>query len=63
MPVWLSQNWGNIVVLGVIALAVFAIVLSYVRKRKQGKSTCGCGCGQCALRDACHGSHDHKNKK
>ena len=54
MPVWLSQNWGNIVVLGVIALAVFAIVFSCVRKRKQGKSTCGCGCGQCAMKDICH---------
>ncbi len=58
MLVWLSQNWGNIVVLGLLALAVFAIVFSYVRKKKQGKSTCGCGCTQCAMQGICHAKNE-----
>ena len=61
MPVWLSQNWGNIIVLGVIALAVFWIVISQVKKKKQGKSACGCGCTQCAMKDICHGEKTAKS--
>lgn len=54
MLAWLSANWGNIVILGVIALIVGAIVFSYIRAKRQGKSTCSCGCGQCAMQGICH---------
>lgn len=54
MLAWVQQNWGNIVILGVIALILSLIVLSHVRKKRRGESTCGCGCTQCAMKGICH---------
>lgn len=54
MLVWLQNNWGNIVILSVIALIVGAIIFSYIRAKRKGKSTCSCGCGQCAMQGICH---------
>ena len=51
---WLVQNWGTLLVGGVLALVVLAIVLRLIRNKKEGKSSCGCGCEGCALRDRCH---------
>ena len=51
---FLQQNWGTIVVVAVLAAIVCAIVVSRIRARKQGKSTCGCGCSHCAMKGACH---------
>ncbi|MBR2465160.1 MAG: FeoB-associated Cys-rich membrane protein [Clostridia bacterium] len=66
MLAWLQQNWGNVVILGVIALIVGAILFSYVRKKRQGKSTCLCGCSQCAMQGICHqqkkGNENTKDK-
>lgn len=63
MLIWLQQNWGNIVILGAIALIVGLVVFAHVRKRRRGESTCGCGCSQCALRGACHGARDPGSEK
>ena len=59
---FLQQNWGTIVVVSVLAAIVSAIVVSRIRARKQGKSTCGCGCEQCAMSGICH-SDPKSNKK
>ena len=34
---WLSQNWGNIVVLSVLAVIVGVIVFFHLRAKKKGK--------------------------
>ena len=61
MLAWLSQNWGNIVILTVIALLVSAIVLCSIRAKRKGKNTCGGGCSGCAMQGMCH-SHNAKKK-
>ena len=54
MQNWLSQNWGNVVILGVLSLVVAAVVVFKIRARRAGKSTCGCGCAHCAMQGVCH---------
>ena len=61
MLAWLSANWGNIVILGVIALILFAIVLFRIRAKRAGKGTCSCGCGGCAMQDICHAQKEKQN--
>ena len=48
---FLSENWGNLLVVALVAAAVAAALLS-LRKRK--KSGCSCGCGGCPSSDICH---------
>ena len=54
MLAWIQQYWGTVLITALIALAVTAIIVSRVRAKKQGKSTCSCGCGQCAMQGICH---------
>ncbi len=35
----------------IIAVVTILIVVSEIKKRKNG---CGCGCSGCALKDTCH---------
>ena len=58
---WFLQNWGDILVLGVIALVLGAIVFFYVRARHRGKSTCAHGCAGCAMQGLCHGQGKQKS--
>ena len=54
---WLSANVGNIVIIAVLVTIVTLIIVSMVRGKRQGKSSCG---GDCS---ACHGGcggHRHE---
>ena len=46
-----SENWGNILVVVLVAAAVIGALLN-LRKRK--KSGCTCGCSGCPSSDICH---------
>ena len=46
-----SENWGNLLVIAIVAAAVTGAALN-LRKRK--KSGCSCGCGGCPSSDICH---------
>ncbi|MDE6260668.1 MAG: FeoB-associated Cys-rich membrane protein [Oscillospiraceae bacterium] len=48
---FLRENWGNILVLAVIAAAVAGALLNMRRKKKSG---CGCGCDSCPSKGFCH---------
>ena len=61
MIAWLQQNWGNIVVVAVVALMVGAIIFSLIRAKKQGKSGCSCGCEHCTM--SCHPNPKSKTEK
>lgn len=51
---WITNNIGTIIV-GLIVLAIItAVVIGMIRKKKNGKSTCGCGCANCPLSGDCH---------
>ncbi len=62
MLTWLSQNWGTLVAVGVIAAVAVAIIISRIRAKRAGKSGCGCGCEQCAMRGNCHPSAPEQKK-
>ena len=60
---WLSQNWGSILAVAVVAGIFVAIVVARIRARRQGKSSCGCGCSQCAMSGLCHAAPTEKEEK
>ncbi|MBR3299756.1 MAG: FeoB-associated Cys-rich membrane protein [Clostridia bacterium] len=46
---WLGKNIGTIVVLALLAAAVIGVIVSIVKKKRSGGSTCSCGCSSCAM--------------
>jgi len=48
--------WPTIIGAAVIAAIFVLIIVSEIRKKKQGKSSCNCGCscGGCGMSDICH---------
>ncbi len=53
---WISANIWTIIICAVLIGVVAAIIISMVRKKKQGRSAvCGCGnCKGCAMQGSCH---------
>ncbi len=54
------MNAPTIIIAAIVALIFIAIVVSEIRKRRNGKGGCSCGCGGCAMRDACHQNDANK---
>ena len=50
---WLLSNAGTLVVLLILAGIVAGIVISMIRNKKKGKSSCGCPCEDCVMHDRC----------
>ena len=57
MLTFLSEQLGTILAALVLLGLVCAVVVTMVRNRKKGKSTCGCGCSSCAMEGRCHSKH------
>ena len=53
---WIASNIWTIVICAVLIGIVTAIIISMIRKKKQGKSVvCNCGnCKGCAMHGSCH---------
>ena len=51
---WLYANLANILVLVFVSALIALAVVSMVRDRKAGKSSCGCNCAKCAMAGKCH---------
>ena len=51
MLAFLGENWGNILVLGLVTAAVAGVLLSMRRRKGSG---CGCGCDGCPSKGICH---------
>ena len=62
MAQFLSENWGNIVVVAVLVAAVAGILVNMHRRKKAGKG-CGCGCGDCPSKGICHPGTFSREKK
>lgn len=60
MAAWFAENAGTIIISLLLAGIVIAVIVSRIRARKQGKSSCGCGCANCAMHGACHGNQKQK---
>lgn len=54
---WLAANWVNILVIALVAAAVFFAARSLIKDKKAGKSSCGCNCSHCAMAGKCHSRH------
>lgn len=54
MLAWLSENMATILICAVLIAVVAAIIVSMVKNKKKGKSSCGCGCAQCPMSRSCH---------
>ena len=50
---FLSENWGNILVIALVAAAVAGALVNLYRKKKAGGG-CGCGCSDCPSKGVCH---------
>ncbi|MBQ6017631.1 MAG: FeoB-associated Cys-rich membrane protein [Clostridiales bacterium] len=54
---WLAANWVNILVIALVAVAIFFAARSLIKDKKAGKSSCGCNCSHCAMAGKCHSQH------
>ncbi len=54
MLAWLSENLGTIIITLILIAIVAAIVISMIRDKKKGKTSCGCDCAHCGCCGACH---------
>ena len=54
MLTWIMGNMATIIISAVLLLVVAAVIVSMVRGKRKGKSSCGCGCAGCAMNGACH---------
>ena len=54
---WLAANWINILVIALVAVAVFFAARSLIKDKKACKSSCGCNCSHCAMAGKCHSQH------
>ena len=60
---WIGANGSTLLVAGILAAVVAAIVIHLVRNKKKGKSSCGCNCAHCAMAGSCHSANQQKGKK
>lgn len=51
---FLLENWGTLLVGGIVIALVAAVVVKLRRDRKKGVSSCGCGCDNCPSSGMCH---------
>lgn len=54
MFAWIAENLATILICAALAAIVAGIIVSLVRRKKQGQSSCGCGCGSCPMSGKCH---------
>ena len=51
---WIAQNLGTLLISAVLIAIVTSIIISLIRQKKRGRSSCGCNCAHCALHGQCH---------
>ncbi len=51
---WLIANWANILIIALVIAILTLAVISMIRDKKAGKSSCGCNCANCAMAGKCH---------
>ena len=54
MLAWLTENMATIIICAVLIAVVSAIIVSMIKNKKKGKSSCGCGCADCPMSGSCH---------
>ena len=54
MLAWLTENIATIIICAVLIAVVSAIIVSMIKNKKKGKSSCGWGCADCPMSGSCH---------
>ncbi len=54
MLAWLTENIATIIICAVLLAVVSAIIVSMIKNKKKGKSSCGCGCANCPMSGSCN---------
>lgn len=54
MFAWILGNMATIIICAVLIGIVVAIIVSMVKNKRRGKSSCGCGCANCPMSGSCH---------
>ena len=54
MLTWIVDHIATIIICIVLVLIVTAIIVSLIRNKKKGRSSCGCNCAHCAMSGSCH---------
>ena len=54
MLAWLTENMATIIICAVLIAVVSAIIISMIKNKKKGRSSCGCGCADCPMSGACN---------
>ena len=57
---WLFENWGNILIVGVLSLIVFAVAFARIRAARRGEGTCTHGCAGCGMQGVCNGNRNNE---
>ena len=57
---WLYSNMANILIIAAVLGIVTLAIVSMVRDKKAGKSSCGCSCSHCAMAGKCHSATSKK---
>lgn len=55
---WIKDNLSTIIVLAVLATGVALVIVSMVKNKKKGKTSCGSGCANCPMSGGCHRASD-----
>lgn len=54
MLTWIKANLATIIITAVLLVIVAAIIVSIVKDKRRGKSSCGCKCASCPMSGSCH---------
>ena len=55
------MNLPTFIVGAILAIIFAAIIVSSVKRRKNGGCSCGGGCGGCQMKGICHSNNENKN--
>ncbi len=60
---WFVNNIGTIIVAIVVLGLLALLIVTLIRRKKQGKSSCSCGCSTCPHSEKCHSqTNEDKNE-
>lgn len=51
---WIQANLSTILVSVLLAALLAGIIIFMIKRKKEGKNSCGCGCSDCIHRNDCH---------
>ena len=54
MLTWIKANLATVIISAVLIVIVAAIIISIVKDKRRGKSSCGCKCASCPMSGSCH---------